>query len=163
MDNTDTSRTASSLALPPNPYETGAARNAYATAKRRTLEGRMVAVLDLATDGRGYRLMKEFSRAICAGEIHELISTAEESPMPGSEVNAVAVIGFVEFTQGGILVAGDNLVIGGRTLGYVAGFDPSHAPNHYNIVVRTAQRVHGLALGVELEQEVRLAAPRYHR
>jgi len=42
-----------------------------------------------------------------------------------------------------MLVYGDSVVIGGKTVGTIAGFDESHFPNHYNIVIKGPRRLSG--------------------
>lgn len=118
----------------------------YVRSRRRPLVANLVAVLDHAIDGRALRLIDTPSRVIRAGDIHEIVVTAERGVGPGATVNDVAIVGFAEFAQGGVLVAGDAVEIGGRELGRVVGFDESHAPNHLNVVVGGARRVTGVGL-----------------
>lgn len=141
-----------------NPYADGRCRNVYATAIRRELHAVFVAVLDLQMDRRGYRLLATPSRAVRQGEVHELIVTAEIDGRPGGEVQSVAVVGFVEFSRGGVLVAGDDVWVGARYLGFIAGFDESHMPNHLNIVLGAPVRRSGLALGIRVEEGVLFSA-----
>jgi hypothetical protein len=138
-----------------DPYQAGMIKeDVYAKAKKRKVRGLVVVVLDVKLENRGYKLIPAPSRAVLSGEIHELISTDEEKAKPGEEVNGIGVIGFAEFTVGGVLAAGDKVVIGKMEIGVVAGFDETHAPNHLNIIIRTFRRVTGLDLGIELEEEV---------
>lgn len=116
------------------------------------LLGRMVVVLDGQYPERGLRLIPQPSRAICRHQIHELIMTDQEAE-PGSVVNPIAYLGFVEFQQGGVMVAGDRVLVNGEDIGCVCGFDETHMPNHLNIVVR-GQRVSGRERNLCLEQQV---------
>ena len=129
------------------------ARGAYAHSLRRTLGARMVVVFDYRMIGRGYQLIPMSSRAMRSGDIHELIVTAEATAAPGAVVNDVAVLGFLEFTNGGVLVAGDQMVLAGREIGHVVGFDESHAPNHINIVLFASRCETGIELGAKLEDK----------
>jgi len=138
-----------------DPYQTGIIKeNPYEKAKKREVRGKIVVVLDLKLDKRGYKLIPTPSRVVLSREIHELISTDEEKATPGQEVNRMAVIGFAEFTRGGVLAVGDKVTIGGREIGVVVGFDETHAPNHLNIIILTTKRVSGFDLRVELEDDV---------
>jgi hypothetical protein len=103
------------------------------------LHGKLVVVLDGQVPDRGLELIRQPSRAVCKGQVHELIVT-EQSAYPGDIVNSIVYLGFVEFENGGVLVTGDKLIIGGQEIGHVCGFDETHMPNHINIVI------HGLAV-----------------
>ena len=131
--------------------------NPFDRAKKRMLKGLIVAVTDVKFDNRGYQLIPQLSRAILSGEIHELITTAENKAKPGGEVNSVGVIGFVEFTVGGIVAVGDKVTIRDRNVGLIAGFDETHFPNHINIIIKAAKRVSGFDLDLDVENEVIIA------
>ena len=138
-----------------DPYGAGLIKdNIYEKAKKRSVRGNIVVVLDLKLDNRGYKLIPSPSRVVLSQAIHELISTEEENAKPGEEVNSVGVIGFMEFTNGGVIAAGDRVVIGEREVGSIAGFDETHAPNHLNIIIKAPRKVSGFDLGVELEEGV---------
>lgn len=138
-----------------DPYKTGLIKeNVYERAKRRTVKGNVVVVLDIKLDGRRLQLIPMTGRAILSGEIHELLLTDEENAGPGAEVNSVGVVGFMEFTHGGIIAAGDKVTIGSRVIGAIAGFDETHYPNHLNIVMRTSRRMTGFDLMIEVEDPV---------
>ncbi len=99
-----------------------------------TLRGKLVVVLQGQVKNRGLELIVQPSRVICKNQVHELILT-EQSAYPGDLVNDILYLGFVEFENGGVLVTGDKLLIGGREIGHVCGFDETHMPNHLNIVL----------------------------
>lgn len=90
------------------------------------------------------------SRAVRVGEIHELALTDDPRASPGMRIDQVAYIGFVELTQGGVILVGDRVRLGKRVLGVVVGFDYTHFPNHMNILVcdRTRQTGHGLGVAL---------------
>ena len=114
--------------------------------------GRLVVVLDGVYENRGLELIKPPSRALRQAEIHELIST-EEAAQPGSKVDSIAYLGFFEVTQGGIIVTGDPVTIGGKALGEIAGYDETHMPNHLNIVM-TGSKTPGKDFGLSVTNEV---------
>ena len=113
---------------------------------RMPLEATFVEIMDLQCLDRRLQLMTARSRAIRRHDIHELMITDELDARPGDVVEAVEYIGFVEFPAGGMLVYGDAVVIGGREVGVIAGFDECHFPNHYNVVVKGPKRVTGFDL-----------------
>ena len=114
------------------------------------LEARFVAVLKSTREDRGLELIHPATRAIRKNEIHEFILTDEDDAAPGRVVNRIAYVAFAEFTKGGMLVEGDEVVVQGRTIGEIAGFDETHMPNHQNIVIRGPQRKTGLDLGAKV-------------
>jgi hypothetical protein len=94
------------------------------------------------------------SRAVRAGEILELALTEDPGAGPGARVDQVAYIGFLEVSQGGVILIGDTVILGKRELGEVVGFDYTHFPNHMNIIIRGSTRETGHGLGVNLEDLV---------
>jgi hypothetical protein len=120
----------------------------------RPVEGRLVCVLDARSDRRGMQLEIHPSRAIRAGEIHELALTDDAGAAPGARVDRVAYVGFVEFVQGGVVIAGAQVALGACDLGQVVGFDCTHFPNHMNILIRGPQWQTGRGLGAAVEDSV---------
>lgn len=116
------------------------------------LTGKLVVVLDGQYPERGLSLIPQPSRAICRNQVHELIVTDQDSG-PGSTVDPIAYLGFMEFHQGGVMVAGDRLLVDGEDIGCVVGFDETHMPNHLNIVIR-GERRSGRQRDLQLEQQV---------
>jgi uncharacterized protein DUF6917 len=129
-----------------DPYEAGIIL-AAPRILRLALEARFVGVLDSRREGRGLTLIHPRTRCIRRYEIHELILTDERDAGPGCAINRCHYLGFVEFQAGGLLVEGDVLTIAGETVGAVAGFDESHFPNHYNVVIKGPRLVTGIELG----------------
>ncbi len=121
---------------------------------KRPVEGRLVCVLDARSERRGMQLEPHPSRAVPEGEIHELALTDDPAAGVGARVQRVAYVGFVEIVRGGVILVGDQVTLGGRELGRVAGFDCTHFPNHMNILVRGLQLQTGEQLGVDLEEPV---------
>ncbi len=123
-----------------------------AYAHRVPVLGQVVAVLRGDLSNRNLELIPQPSRAVRAGEVHELIVT-DEACGPGDLVGRVAYLAFVEFLNGGVLLAEDLITVNGSALGHLAGFDMSHFPNHMNIVVR-GNLIPGEDRGLILGQEV---------
>lgn len=119
---------------------------------KRQVEGRLLAVLDGTYEDRGLTLIKPPSRAVRAGEIHEVIIT-EEQARPGLQVNKIAYLAFFEVQRGGVIVSGDEVWVGKQLLGKIAGYDETHMPNHLNIVL-TGVRKSGREYNLTLEEAV---------
>ena len=118
------------------------------------LEAQFTCVLRPSLENRGLRLIVNASRAIRRFDVHELIITDEDGAAPGSEVNRIAYIGFVEFACGGVMVAGDRVMVNGEVIGEIAGFDETHMPNHQNIVIKGSSRISGFNRGLRLGDRV---------
>jgi hypothetical protein len=121
---------------------------------KRPVTGRVVCVLDARSERRGMQLEAHRSRAVPAGQIHELALTDDSAAGPGVRVDRVAYVGFVELERGGVLLVGDWVTVGERELGQVVGFDETHFPNHLNILVGGAAWETGGSLGVRVEAPV---------
>ena len=130
-------------------------------AQKLPLKGRIVAVLRGTVEDRNLELIPQPSRAVKAGEIHEFIATVENA-VPGSRVSQIAYLCFVEFKTGGILLHGDEVVLGGRTVGVIAGFDLSHQPNHMNIVVQVESLLSGEDRGLKSGAAALVRKPAQH-
>ena len=104
--------------------------------ERRPVMGEVVTLLHITFEKRGLKLIEARSRAMPFNEIHELMITDEEAA-PGGGVNRVSAIAFFEVKCGGVVVVGDEVSIGGKALGELAGFDMTHMPNHMNVLVKT--------------------------
>ncbi len=105
---------------------------------RRPVLGEVVALLHITFQDRGLKLIQARSRALLKNEIHELMITDEEGAVPGGGAERVSAIAFFEVRRGGLAVVGDEVTIGGRALGALAGFDMTHMPNHMNVLVKSA-------------------------
>lgn len=136
-----------------DPYKAGFfTENPYA--EKRTIEGKLAVVLRGKLEERGLELIPAISRAVLKNEIHELIVTDQADAVPGSKVDKIAYIGFVEITAGGVLVTGDTLTCQGQIIGKVVGFDETHLPNHLNIVLVADNRSDGVEQDLQLELEI---------
>lgn len=128
-----------------DPYAQKMTSRAFFAAKS-DVAGRVVAVLRGTLEARSLQLIPPISRAFPSGAIIELISTDEKDAAPGSAVNRIGYIAFVELTSGGILLSGDTVEIGGKIIGTIAGYDDTHMPNHQNVILKTDERVTGEGL-----------------
>jgi hypothetical protein len=100
--------------------------------------GEVVALLHITFQDRGLKLIQARSRALLKNEIHELMITDEEGAAPDGGADRVSAIAFFEVKRGGLAVVEDEVLIGGRALGALAGFDMTHMPNHMNVLVKSA-------------------------
>jgi hypothetical protein len=117
------------------PYKAKKIPDHWKTAPKRGVVGNIVALSGLRLTKRGTWLMHPKTRACPKDCILELTITDEEGIEPGTQVNSVLYVGFMEVTQGGIVVCGDPVKIAGKALGTVVGFSDIHCPNHLNIMV----------------------------
>lgn len=136
-----------------DPYKAGMfKKNPYA--KKTPIKARLCVILDEKLEQRGLELMTPPSRCVLQHEIHELILTDEIDAGPGRHVDRIAYLGFMEIEHGGVIVAGDQVRLGDQVIGEIAGFDPTHLPNHLNIVIRTTERKTGIEWNAQLREEI---------
>ncbi len=139
----------------PDPYVNKLLNKELPCTEKTDVVGRVNCTLHARAEERGLELAPFPSRAILTGEIHELILTVEEAA-PGARVNRIAYLGFFEITAGGILWAGDNVYLDGVLIGRLAGYDLTHWPNHFNIIVRASEPLlTGHEMGVHSGAELR--------
>ncbi len=86
----------------------------------------------------------------------KLVTTDEVDAKPNKVVDRVGVIGFFEVCQGGSVAVGDPIFINDKKRGKVAGFDETHFPNHYNVVIHVPRKFTGLEAGFELGDELKI-------
>ncbi len=136
-----------------DPYASGLiSKSPYGS--KRIIHASIVAILQLNMDNRGLKLIQPQSRVLKKNEIHELIVTDERDAGPGTIVNSVAYVAFIEIQIGGVMVVGDEVYCNKILLGTVAGFDDTHMPNHQNIVLYSPKRITGKELNISLEDPV---------
>lgn len=102
---------------------------------RKPVKGTVVALLHVEFMDRGLRLIETKSRALRAGEVHELMITDEADAAPGGGADRVRAVAFFTVDNPGLAVVGDEVSIEDRRLGRVAGYDETHMPNHMNLLV----------------------------
>jgi hypothetical protein len=132
-----------------DPYDNLLADNPFEQAEKLPVTGSVVVLMDIDYEDRGLELITPLSRALPAGEVHELIVTDESNPRESS-VNDCSVIGFLEIDRGGVVAVGDEVYLAEDQIGTIAGFDASHAPNHYNIVVQADNPKPGVKMDIDL-------------
>ncbi|GAA4916699.1 DUF6917 domain-containing protein [Streptomonospora salina] len=131
---------------------------------KRTVAGAVVKVLVHRRSERGMRLLEFASRCVQPGEVHELVATDHTETAAGARIDRVAFLGFAEIACAGVLDRGDELLVNGRVVGTVLGFDGCHSPNHYNILVHSPRPLTGAELGLAPEDRVEFApAPPHAR
>lgn len=124
-------------------------------AANRPVTGTVVTVLDSSHEARGLKLLPTFSRALPKNSIHELIATDETDKNPGDAVNRIAYLAFFEVSRGGCIIVGQTLVVNGKTIGPIIGFDETHAPNHINIVIGVKSRRTGPQLNLSVGSKIK--------
>lgn len=131
---------------------------------RSEASGRIVLTYGHKRAGRKLLLAPYWTRCVRKGEIHELILTTTESVDEVKQtVEDVAYIGFAEFNVGCVIVVGDEVLIDGKRIGHVLGFDETHMPNHLNIVIEGVRLLSGDELGAKKGATVRAYSPEHSR
>ncbi|OSP43640.1 MULTISPECIES: hypothetical protein [unclassified Streptomyces] len=123
--------------------------------EKRTVRGELVKILTHRRDDRGMVLEEFASRCVRRHEIHELVTTEQHDTSPGAVVDRVGFLGFVEIAAGGVIDRGDPVLVAGRRIGSVLGFDSCHFPNHYNVLIAVDRTVTGPDLDLRPTMEVR--------
>lgn len=136
-----------------DPYTSGMIKKS-SYAQKKTIKGKLVAILDAIIEKRRLNLITPHSRAFKKGEIHELIATEEKEAGPGKIVNNVAYVCFFEVEEGGVIVRGDEVYINEKFIGKIAGFDDTHMPNHQNIILYASKKETGVELKINLDEKI---------
>lgn len=118
---------------------------------KRDIPTRVAVVLDGHLENRDLRLIQPFSRAFSEKTIIELIATDDPNAAPGTTVQRIAYLAFVELHCSGVILVGDTLEWNGKVIGSIAGYDDTHMPNHQNVIVSVPHRISGKELGLNLE------------
>jgi hypothetical protein len=121
----------------------------------------IIAVLHAHATARRLELTVHPSRAVCAGEVHEVFVTDEPDKGPNAIVDRVGYIACVAIKESGMILAKDTFLLEGKAIGTVIGFDETHLPNHMNIVLYTPTLQTGRDLGARLGDEVRFEMGEY--
>jgi hypothetical protein len=118
------------------------------------IKAKVVVVLGGTLENRELHLIQPISRAFSSGTIIEFIGTDERKAAPGTAVNAIAYLGFVELLTGGVLLSGDLVTCNGKAIGTIAGYDDTHMPNHQNTILAMEKRISGMDLGMNVGDEI---------
>ncbi len=137
-----------------DPYISPIAVTTIGEMKMRATKGQLVTIINRSYDKRGLSLIPQPTRVLCQNEIHELMTTDEVGAEPSKTVDRIVTIGFFEITQGGSVAVGEPVFINGKEIGKIAGFDETHFPNHYNIVIISPERFTGTEVNLNINDEV---------
>lgn len=116
------------------------------------LPSKFVAIMGHSHKNRGMILSEYNTRCIRKEEIHELVLLKEEKDGQVNFKDAY-YLGFIEFRSGGVLAKGMTIEIQGKIIGRLVGFDITHEPNHYNLLVSTPNPIIGTELGIKLNED----------
>lgn len=122
---------------------------------KRAALARFVKLMSHRQLDRGMQLIEHRSRCVRRAEIHEIVTTDDRSLLPGERAQRIGFLGFAEFDVGGVLERGDRVLLDGRSLGVLVGFDECHFPNHYNVVVGCGELMSAVEAGARLGSELR--------
>lgn len=117
------------------PYKDKQIMDHWRIAPTKRVVGHLIAMTGLRLVDRGTWIIHPRTRACPKYCIIELTVTDETKIQPGTKVSSVVYLGFVEITEGGLVVAGQPVTIQGTAIGEVAGFSEIHYPNHLNVIV----------------------------
>lgn len=145
--------------MSPDPYIDKLLNQELPCREKSDVVGNINCILHAKAEQRGLELAPFPSRAVLKNEIHELILTVEEAA-PGKRVDRIVYLGFFEITAGGILWAGDEVRVNGKKLGNLAGYDLTHYPNHFNIIIKKSEPLQtGYEMDLHPGAEIRFIFP----
>jgi hypothetical protein len=136
-----------------DPYEQKLTTRSFFHSKTE-MKGKVVVVLDGKLENRNLNLIIPISRAFKKFDVIELIATDDNNAAPGTNVNPIAYIGFVEVLNSGVVLVGDEVRWSGKVIGTIIGYDDTHLPNHQNVIVKVDARISGKDLGLKVDDEV---------
>lgn len=146
--------------MSPDPYAANKLDTKYPCADKSVVNGKVCVILDARAQNRGLDLVKFPSRAVLKNEIHELILTAEEGAAPGAVVNNISYLGYFEVLESGVIWVGDRVLVDGKVIGMLAGYDMTHFPNHMNIIIKIEGELYtGLEAGVQVGAPIAFVFP----
>lgn len=122
--------------MSPDPYVDNLLNTSMPCTAKDPVPAKVVAVLGARAEKRGLVLSPFPSRAVLKHEVHELILTAEDAA-PNTTVDQISYVCFFEVLSSGILWQGDLVLVNGRQIGTLAGYEFSHLPNHMNIIIKS--------------------------
>ncbi|HWQ45937.1 MAG TPA: hypothetical protein VN376_03670 [Longilinea sp.] len=144
----------------PDPYAAKSLSTKYPCADKNIVNGKVCVILDARAGNRGLELVQYPSRAVLKNEIHEIILTAEPEAGPGKVVNDISYLGYFEVLESGVIWVDDKVMVGGREIGTLAGYDMTHFPNHMNIIIKiTGSLYTGLEAGFKVGDPISFIFP----
>ena len=117
------------------PYRDKQIMENWRIAPTKKVAGQIIALTGLRLVNRGTWIIHPRTRACPKHCIIEVTVTDEKNIVPGTKISSVMYLGFVEITEGGLIIAGQPVTIQGGQIGEVAGFSDIHYPNHLNVIV----------------------------
>lgn len=125
---------------------------------KRSVRGKFVKLLSHTDDARNMHLIEFETRCVRRSELHEIVTTDRRGLGPGDVVDHIGFLGFAEFEVGGVVERGDVVAVDDQELGTVAGFDDSHFPNHYNVIIEAAEFSSAGDLGLSVGSSITFSA-----
>jgi hypothetical protein len=83
-----------------------------------------------------------------------MVTTDQSDAVLGDKIDRVGYLGFAEIASGGVMEVGDPVRIAGTQIGRVLGFDDTHYPNHYNILIATDRLLTSQDIDVDVESPI---------
>ena len=120
--------------------------------QKRVIRGSWSAIMTLERSDRGMILTPFRTRCLRTGDIHEFVLCGD-GLNPNEPIDRVSYLGFGEILTGGVAEIGDGFYVDGKLLGTLIGFDETHAPNHYNILIASNRLLPGSTLGLQVDGE----------
>ena len=116
------------------------------------IESQFVAILGHDHVNRGMIASPYHTRCIQQGEIHELVIIFEHED-GRIDLNDAWYLGFIEFQEGCVLAKGMAVEIDGAAIGTLVGFDTTHVPNHFNILIASKTPQIGTTSGLQIRNQ----------
>jgi hypothetical protein len=114
------------------------------------IETQFVAILGHDHVNRGMIASPYHTRCIQQGQIHELVVVLENEEGL-INLNDAWYLGFIEFKESCVLAKGMSAEIDGQQRGTLIGFDITHIPNHFNILIASKTPQTGRSAGVKIK------------
>ena len=116
------------------------------------IESQFVAILGHDHVNRGMIASPYHTRCIQQGEIHELVYVYENEEGL-IDLNDAWYLGFIEFKESCVLAKGMAAEIDGEEIGTLIGFDTTHVPNHFNILIASKTPHTGTSRGIKIKDK----------
>ena len=121
------------------PYRDRQILNHWKIAPTKRVVGHLIAMTGLRLTNRDTWVIHPRTRACPKYSIIELTVTDETDMQPGIKISSVMYLGFIEISEGGLVVSGQSVTVRGELIGNVAGFSEIHYPNHLNVIVSASE------------------------